>query len=106
MRTINRDIEGYNDIDKVQEGQDEITGWKLVHGDVFRSPSRVHIFAPLVNLFNIGINAQIGSGVQLLCMIFSVLVLAAVGILNPSYRGGFMSFALFLFVFAGSALVV
>jgi hypothetical protein len=34
-------------------------------------------------------------------MILSVLVLAAVGILNPSYRGGFMSVALFLFVFAG-----
>jgi hypothetical protein len=34
-------------------------------------------------------------------MILSVLVLAAVGVLNPSYRGGFMSFALFLFVFAG-----
>lgn len=34
-------------------------------------------------------------------MIFSVLILAAIGILNPSYRGGFMSVALFLFVFAG-----
>ena len=42
-----------------------------------------------------------GSGVQLLLMILSVLVLAAVGILNPSYRGGFMSFSIFLFVFAG-----
>jgi transmembrane 9 superfamily member 2/4 len=51
LRTINRDIEGYNDIDKLQEGQDEITGWKLVHGDVFRGPSQAHIFAPLVNLF-------------------------------------------------------
>jgi transmembrane 9 superfamily member 2/4 len=44
---------------------------------------------------------KIGSGVQLLCMILAVLVLGAVGILNPSYRGGFTSFALFLFVFAG-----
>jgi transmembrane 9 superfamily member 2/4 len=34
-------------------------------------------------------------------MILSLLILAAVGILNPSYRGGFMSFALFLFAFAG-----
>lgn len=34
-------------------------------------------------------------------MILSVIVLAAIGVLNPSYRGGFISFALFLFVFAG-----
>jgi transmembrane 9 superfamily member 2/4 len=51
LRTINRDIETYNDIDKVQESHDEITGWKLVHGDIFRSPPQAHIFAPLVNLF-------------------------------------------------------
>jgi transmembrane 9 superfamily member 2/4 len=34
-------------------------------------------------------------------MVISVILFAAVGILNPSYRGGFVSFALFLFVFAG-----
>ena len=69
-----------------------MTGWKLVHGDIFRKPILGYLFAPLV-----------GSGVQLLFMILSLLILAAVGILNPSYRGGFMSFALFLFAFAGYA---
>jgi hypothetical protein len=30
-----------------------------------------------------------------------VIVFALLGILNPSYRGGFVSFGLFLFVFSG-----
>ena len=69
---------------------DEVTGWKLVHGDIFRPPRYVQILTPLL-----------GSGIQMLCMVISVVVLAAVGVLNPSYRGGFVSFGLFLFVFAG-----
>jgi Endomembrane protein 70 len=44
---------------------------------------------------------KVGSGLQLLSMIVAVILLAAIGILNPSYRGGFVSFALFLFVFSG-----
>jgi len=35
-------------------------------------------------------------------VMLALLVLAAVGVLNPSYRGGFISFGLFLFVFAGA----
>lgn len=107
LRTLSRDIQNYNvggaadpeakrkaaaaadDVDE-DETLDDITGWKLVHGDVFRPPNVGGLFAPVV-----------GSGVQLLAMSVALLVLSAVGVLNPSYRGGFISFGLFLFVFAG-----
>lgn len=108
LRTLSRDIQNYNDSGATDpeakrkaaaaasddagedEALDDITGWKLVHGDVFRPPGLGGLFAPVV-----------GSGVQLLAMSVALLVLSAVGVLNPSYRGGFISFGLFLFVFAG-----
>ncbi|KAK9480030.1 hypothetical protein V1514DRAFT_227843 [Lipomyces japonicus] len=93
LRTLSRDIHGYN-----QDGQGEpdkdlpedISGWKLVHGDVFRPPVHKAVLASIV-----------GAGVQTFVMAFSVLIFAGVGILNPSYRGGVLSFSVFLFVFAG-----
>lgn len=72
------------------EALEDVTGWKMLHGDVFRTPSCGSLLAPLV-----------GSGMQLLFMAFGLIFLSAVGILNPSFRGGFISFAIGLFVFAG-----
>ncbi|KAK6914757.1 Nonaspanin (TM9SF) [Dillenia turbinata] len=37
MRTLYRDISNHNQLDTQDEAQEE-TGWKLVHGDVFRPP--------------------------------------------------------------------
>ena len=105
-RTLSRDIQKYN-AEGDEEGKrlrqlnssgedvneddiEDVTGWKLVHGDVFRPPPRASIFAPLV-----------GSGAQLWCVCVGLLIFSAIGVLNPSYRGGFVSFGLFLFFIAG-----
>ncbi|KAH8912589.1 hypothetical protein BR93DRAFT_86759 [Coniochaeta sp. PMI_546] len=72
------------------EALEDITGWKLLHADVFRAPAYGHLLAPLV-----------GSGMQLLFMAIGLVLLSALGILNPSFRGGFISFGVGLFVFAG-----
>jgi len=40
----------------------EETGWKLVHGDVFRPPQRTKLLAALI-----------GSGIQILCVAFVVI---------------------------------
>ncbi len=69
---------------------EDATGWKMLHGDVFRPPPHGGLLAPLV-----------GSGVQLLVMAGALLVLSCVGILNPSFRGGFVSVGFGLFVAAG-----
>ena len=37
LRTLYRDISRYNQLETEEEAQEE-TGWKLVHGDVFRPP--------------------------------------------------------------------
>eukprot|EP00242_Pyramimonas_sp_CCMP2087_P014958 CAMPEP_0198210540 /NCGR_PEP_ID=MMETSP1445-20131203/20506_1 /TAXON_ID=36898 /ORGANISM="Pyramimonas sp., Strain CCMP2087" /LENGTH=638 /DNA_ID=CAMNT_0043884623 /DNA_START=134 /DNA_END=2050 /DNA_ORIENTATION=+ len=39
LRTLHRDISKYNQLETVDEASEE-TGWKLVHGDVFRPPTR------------------------------------------------------------------
>lgn len=70
---------------------EDITGWKLVHGDVFRPPPYGHILAPLI-----------GSGMQLVFMGTGLLALSCFGVLNPSFRGGFISVGIALFVVAGA----
>jgi transmembrane 9 superfamily member 2/4 len=73
-----------------EEGLEDVTGWKLLHADVFRKPAYGYLLAPLV-----------GSGMQLLFMAVGLVLLSAIGVLNPSFRGGFISAGVGLFVFAG-----
>lgn len=78
------------DISSDDESLEDITGWKLLHGDVFRAPAHSTVLAPFV-----------GSGMQLIFMTFGLLLLSSLGILNPSFRGGFVSVGIGLFIFAG-----
>lgn len=79
-----------DDLSSDEEPLEEITGWKLLHGDVFRPPPCGGLLAPLL-----------GSGMQLVFMVVGLLALSTAGILNPSWRGGFWSVGVGLFVFAG-----
>lgn len=56
VRTLRRDIAKYNADESYDETIEE-TGWKLVHGDVFRPPKNSRLFA-----------AFIGSGIQIFWM--------------------------------------
>lgn len=84
------DTENDADVSSDEEPLEDVTGWKLLHGDVFRSPAHGNILAPLI-----------GSGMQLVFMAVGLLFLSSLGILNPSFRGGFVSVGVGLFVFAG-----
>lgn len=42
MRSLHKDISSYNEMHTLDDAQEE-SGWKLVHGDVFRPPS----FSPM-----------------------------------------------------------
>lgn len=90
-RLLDQDGEVDADMSSDDELVEDITGWKLVHGDVFRPPSFGGILAPLV-----------GSGMQLVFMVTGLVLLSSFGVLNPSFRGGYISVAVALFVFAGS----
>ena len=68
----------------------EDSGWKLVHGDVFRPPQDSDVFATMV-----------GMGVQVFWTMLVVVALAAVGILSPAYRGSILTTGVVLFVVMG-----
>jgi len=82
---------GADDASSDDELPEEITGWKLVHGDVFRPPPYGPLLAPLV-----------GSGMQLVFMALGLVILSCLGVLNPSFRGGFISVGTALFILAGA----
>jgi transmembrane 9 superfamily protein 2/4 len=84
------DVENDADVSSDDEGLEDVTGWKLLHGDVFRAPPYGGLLAPLV-----------GSGMQLVFMAGGLLLLSCLGVLNPSFRGGFVSVGMGLFIFAG-----
>jgi transmembrane 9 superfamily protein 2/4 len=86
----NGDLDNDADVSSDEEILGDITGWKLIHGDVFRPPSNGQLLAPLI-----------GSGAQLLFMAIGLLILGAFGVLNPSWRGGYISVGTGLFIAAG-----
>ena len=88
MRVLHRDFRRYNEVQE-EDLQDE-TGWKLVHGDVFRPPQN----GGLLSIF-------VGSGVQILMMSMAALCFAVLGFLSPANRGVLMTALLLLFVFMG-----
>eukprot|EP00884_Botryococcus_braunii_P008276 jgi/Botrbrau1/1744/Bobra.0217s0002.1 len=89
MRTLHRDISKYNQLESAEEAQEE-TGWKLVHGDVFRSPASADLLA-----------VYVGTGVQLFGMALVTMIFAVLGFLSPANRGGLMTAMLLLFSFMG-----
>jgi len=89
MRTLHRDISKYNQLETQEEAQEE-TGWKLVHGDVFRPPSHAGLLC-----------AYVGTGVQFFGMTLVTMIFAVLGFLSPANRGGLMTAMLLLWVFMG-----
>ncbi|KAK2398920.1 Transmembrane 9 super member 8 [Trifolium repens] len=89
LRTLYRDISKYNELETQEEAQEE-TGWKLVHGDVFRPPNNSDLLC-----------VYVGTGVQFFGMILVTMLFAVLGFLSPSNRGGLMTAMLLLFVFMG-----
>jgi len=89
LRTLHRDITKYNELATAEEAAEE-TGWKLVHGDVFRKPKHSKLLA-----------VAVGSGVQILGMSVVTLIFALLGFLSPAHRGGLLQSMMLLFTFMG-----
>ncbi|KAI9793768.1 MAG: hypothetical protein M1833_000660 [Piccolia ochrophora] len=101
LRTLRKDIARYNRLDQVNlddltgtsaidDGVQEDSGWKLVHGDVFRTPSH-----PLL------LSVLLGSGSQLFMMVGTTIIFALLGFLSPSNRGSIGTIVLLLFTVFG-----
>ena len=80
VRTLRRDIAQYNKEDEELDEAMEETGWKLVHGDVFRPPQKSTLLCALI-----------GSGVQIGLMGLITIVVAMFGMLSPSARGSLIT---------------
>jgi transmembrane 9 superfamily member 1 len=84
MRVLRNDISRYA---LMEQGGDsamtEESGWKLVHGDVFRPPQHPELLC-----------AVLGNGAQLLCIVLGVLLLALLGVYSHYNRGALLVAAL------------
>lgn len=90
LRTLKKDIAGYNEMQTLEEAQEE-TGWKLVHGDVFRPPQS----HPLLLSVMVGTGAQIGSA------FFITLLASMMRMLNPIKKGQALTAIIVLYVLCG-----
>lgn len=104
IRTLRADLRKYN-MPLDQEDIQEETGWKLVHGDVFRPPK-----------WRMFLSVLCGTGVQVFAMYLITMrtfrsrstwlipvVFAILGFLSPANRGGLLMAVPVLFVLMGCA---
>jgi transmembrane 9 superfamily protein 2/4 len=89
LRSVSRDISRYNAIDLSEDVQED-WGWKLVHGEVFRTPRY-----PLL------LSVMVGNGAQLCAMVGVTLVFALLGFLSPSNRGSLATVMMICWTFFG-----
>ncbi|KAG8623434.1 hypothetical protein KVT40_008410 [Elsinoe batatas] len=96
IRTLRKDIARYNRLDNINlddlsgtsltDDVQEDSGWKLVHGDVFRPPRHALLLSVLV-----------GNGAQLFLMTGFTLAFALLGFLSPSNRGSLTTVMILLY---------
>ncbi|KAL2621947.1 hypothetical protein R1flu_002152 [Riccia fluitans] len=94
LRTVRRDLTKYEELDKEAQAQmtEELSGWKLVVGDVFRAPVHTSLLCVMV-----------GDGVQITGMAIVTILFAAFGFMSPASRGMLLTGMVFLYLFLGIA---
>ncbi|KAF5742053.1 putative Endosomal P24A protein precursor [Tripterygium wilfordii] len=94
LRTVRRDLTRYEELDREAQAQmnEELSGWKLVVGDVFRAPSNPALLCVMV-----------GDGVQILGMAIVTILFAALGFMSPASHGTLITGMLFFYMVLGIA---
>ncbi|KAF6261065.1 hypothetical protein COO60DRAFT_1700018 [Scenedesmus sp. NREL 46B-D3] len=91
LRVLKNDFLKYTSRDdEAGEAEDE-TGWKYLHGDVFRFPQNINLFS-----------AMIGAGTQIFVVVLCVFLLSLVGTFYPYNRGAMQSACLVLYALTAS----
>ncbi len=108
VRSLKKDITRYNRLEsyalddlsgsganghssEIEDGVQEDSGWKLVHGDVFRPPRQPLLLSVLA-----------GNGAQLFMMTGFTIIFALLGFLSPSNRGSLGSVMVLLYTLFAS----
>ena len=79
MRVLKNDFMKYTRDDELGEDQEE-SGWKYLHGDVFRFPRPLSLFC-----------AMLGTGTQFLVIAVFIFILAVFDIFYPYNRGALLT---------------
>lgn len=69
---------------------EEETGWKMIHGDVFRNPPFLNVFVALY-----------GSGAQIFSTIFLLLLCVIVGVFKATRRGALLTAVILIYACCG-----
>ncbi|KAA8492504.1 Transmembrane 9 superfamily member 7 [Porphyridium purpureum] len=91
LRTVWRDFARYNNLDDQEELREE-SGWKLIHGDVFRTP-----------FFPEGLAFFVGVGTQIFTVSLATILFALIGFFSPANRGSLLTGGL-IFMALSSAI--
>lgn len=89
MRILKKDFSRYMEVDEDELSEDE-TGWKMINGDVFRSPENPNLFC-----------AVVGAGAQLFSTVMLLLSLVLAGAFRATKRGAILTAAIMLFALCG-----
>jgi hypothetical protein len=89
MRILKKDFSRYMEVDEDEIAEEE-TGWKMINGDVFRSPENLSLFAALV-----------GSGGQIFVASFVLLVCVISGAFKATKRGALLTAAIMIYAVCG-----
>lgn len=93
VRTLRKDISYYNErLLDVSASEEEDGGWKLLHGDVFRTPPQAVSALCIV----------VGTGLQITVVLLLTILTAISGILPPMGKGQLLTAVLVLYVLSGS----
>lgn len=79
MRILKNDFSRLMEVDEDEISEEE-TGWKMIHGDVFRSPAMLSVFC-----------AVVGAGAQIFCTVLLNLCCVLLGVLDPTKRGALLT---------------
>jgi transmembrane 9 superfamily protein 1 len=89
MRILKQDFSKYMEIDEDELAEEE-TGWKMIHGDVFRVPQHLNLFAALI-----------GAGAQLFFTVVFLLISVLVGAFKFTKRGALLTAGIMIFAVCG-----
>merc|ERR1719223_1037983 len=79
MRVLKNDFSKYMELDE-ETMEEEESGWKLIHGDVFRYPQNSTLFC-----------AAVGTGTQLMITTLLILLLALSGVISTTKKGSILA---------------
>jgi hypothetical protein len=89
MRILKNDFSRMMDVDEEEIAEEE-TGWKMIHGDVFRSPEMLSGFC-----------AAIGAGAQIFFTLLINLCCVLLGVFDPTKRGALLTAMIVIYALCG-----